>query len=330
MPPKTLSMRDPNSLGVKKTFDAGKGGEQVFDKLAENKLKSPVVLPPQSPFVTTNKHINHVPANQHVLDKISNRLNAFNPPINLGEHIVHSWDKISELSEQRFLPVIAHRNTLNGIDFIVEDRNKFLCAIKNAKADQGKPAFVKGSNNDWSKHWALTLSFLATDGIGFREIFRPKIADRPLENVNKVSFDTRLGRDVTVDVSALHIAVADFAALKQVRCNIHIDNLTVTLAGLDDNVGISPTVIGHFVNELLFKTKLQGKLPDWIIDAFDISLLDPHEGFLRAGVGATIVNKPNFKWTINYSVGLNNSTNVEWSGNFKFEKSVGTGVIVRF
>jgi hypothetical protein len=74
-------------------------------------------------------------------------------------------------------------------------------------------------------------------------------------------------------VSSLHVAVAEFNSLKQTRCNIHIDNLTVTLGGLGNDVGISPTAINHIVNELLFKTKLQGKLPDWIIDAFDISLM---------------------------------------------------------
>ena len=66
------------------------------------------------------------------------------------------------------------------------------------------------------------------------------------------------------------------------------------------------------------------------IDAFDISLVNPDEGFLRAGIGATIINNPHFKWTINYSVGLNNNTHLEWSGGFKFEKAVGTSIIIIF
>lgn len=318
-----------NNLGMRNPLDPKTAAERVFNKLEDEKLKSPKVLPSTSPFVTTEKHINHVIANQHVLDTISNRLTNFSPKISLGEHIVHKWERVAELSKQRYLPVIAHRNTLNGIDFIVEDRNNLLCAIRNAKSD-GKSAFVEGNKNDWSKHWALALSFSATDGIGFREIFHPKVVDRPLQNTNKMPFDARLGRDITVDVSSLHFAVAEFNALKQTRCNIHIDNLTVTLGGLGNDVTISPTAIGHIVNELLFKTKLQGKLPDWIIDAFDISLLDPNEGFLRAGIGATIVNKPNFKWTINYSAGLNNNSNLEWSGSFKFEKSIATGISIKF
>jgi hypothetical protein len=111
---------------------------------------------------------------------------------------------------------------------------------------------------------------------------------------------------------------------------VHIDNLTVTLGGIGEDVQISPSVISHFINELLFKTKLQGKLPDWILDTFDFSLLNPDEGFLNAGVVAHIINKPNFKWTLHFSVGLNNGAHPEWSGSFKFEKSLGTGVVVRF
>jgi len=313
----------------KNPLDPKTAAEQVFNKLELERLKSPKPQPAPATSNSANMHINHVGANQHVFEKISDRLKTFNPQILLGEHIVHDWNRVVELSKQRFLPVIAHRNTLDGIDFIVEDRQKLLSAVRSAKAGS-KPGFAEGTRNSWSKHWALALSFLATDGIGFREIFRPVVVERPLENDKNLAFDSRLGNDITVDVSSLHLAVSEFPSLNQTRCNIHIDNLTVTLSGMGDNVGISPTVIGHFVNELLFKTKLKGKLPDWVLDAFDIGLLNPVEGFLNAGVTATIINKPNFKWTIKYSVGLNNSTQVEWSGGFKFEKSLGTGITILF
>ncbi len=289
-------------------------------------LKVPQLLPTPGPFFR-NPQFKRQVANQPVFDAIKARLTTFDPQILLEEHIVHSREKVSKLG--RYLPVIVHRDTLNGIDIIVEDRDKLLTAIRNAMADS-KSAFKEGSSHDWKKHWALTLSFLATDGIGFREIYRPKIIDRPIENKNNLPFDARFGRDITVDVSSLHLAVAEFTALRQTRCNIHIDNLTVTLGGIGDDVCISPSVINHFVNELLWKTKMQGKLPDWIIDALDISLLNPDEGFLRAGIGATLINNPNLKWRINYSVGLNNNDHPEWSGSFKFEHSVGTSLVVRF
>lgn len=327
-PPNKLGMRNPQPI-TKKPFYAWKAvDEDTFNKLEDEKLKNPKPLPlsplPHSKTPQFTYHVEY----QKVFDTIKNRLASFNPAILLDEHIVNSWSKIEKLG--RYLPVKTYRNVLNGIDFIVEDREKLLTAVRNARGDQQKPAFVEGSNQDWKKHWALTVSFLATDGIGFREIFRPKIVDRPIENPNNVRYDSRLGKDVTVDVSALHVAVSEFPKLNQTRCNIHIDEMTVTLAGIGEDVRISPTVITHFVNELLFKTKLQGKLPDWIIDAFDISLLNPNEGFLSAGIGATIINKPNFKWTIKYSAGLNNNTNPEWTGNFKFEHSVGTSIVVNF
>lgn len=321
--PKTLQMRGP--------FDARKGGEQTYNKLELEKLKRSKWLPSlPGEFFKKTPQVTHNIRNQGVFEAIKNRLAMdFHPPILLEEHIVHSWEKIMTLGD--FLPIIAHRNTLNGIDFIVEDREKLLTAIRNAMADY-KPAFVEANKtkSDWNKHWALAVSLLATNGIGFREIFRPKLSDLPIENNKTVPFDSRLGTDVTVDVSALHLAVSDFPGLKHTRCNIHIDNLTVILGGIGNDVRISPTVITHFVNELILKTMLQGKLPDWIIDAFDISLLNPNEGFLSAGIGATIINKPNFKWTIKYMAGLNNNTNPEWSGSFKFEHSVGTSLVVKF
>jgi hypothetical protein len=340
-PKNKMGMRDPVPVG--KPFDPfrqldGDAGQQVNNKAELEKLKTPPEpeLPSTkferstgSPHVAGQKNIHHHVVNQQVFDAINKRLQTFTPPIVLGDHIAHSWDKIEKISKQRFRLVISHRHTLNGIDFIVEDREKLISAIRSAKAGS-RNGFVEGSSSGWKQHWPLTLSFLATDGIGFREVFRPRINDRPLDTMPGMRFDTRLGRDVAIDISALHLAVAQFSTLGHVRCNVHIDNLTVTLGGIGEDVQISPSVISHFINELLFKTKLQGKLPDWILDTFDFSLLNPDEGFLNAGVVAHIINKPNFKWTLHFSVGLNNGAHPEWSGSFKFEKSLGTGVVVRF
>jgi hypothetical protein len=340
-PQKKLGMRDPVPLSKPSSpFSRldDEAARQIISSAELDKLKSP---PPaeDSPDSTTfdrsqgpqmvGDQKKHKIKNQEVFDAINTRLQTFTPKIMLGEHIVHTWEKLEKLSKQRFLPVKAHRDVLNGIDFIVEDRDKLLEAIRAAKAG-GRAGFVEGSSSGWKQHWPLTLSFLATDGIGFREVFRPRINDQPLDTMPTMRFDTRLGRDAAIDISALHLSVAQFSTLSQVRCNAHIDKLTVTLGGIGDDVQISPSVISHFINELLFKTKLQGKLPDWILDTFDFSLLNPDEGFLNAGVVAHIINKPNFKWTLLFSVGLSNGVQPEWSGNFKSEKSVGTGVIVRF
>jgi hypothetical protein len=325
-PPKILGMRDPQPIG-KKPFNAGKAIDQnLFNKLEDERLKRPLSPKSTLPHSEQTNWIYHV-EHQEVFDAIKKRLLTLFPAILLENHIAHSELRRKQLGN--YLPVKTYRNTLNGIDFIVEDRNDLLSAVRSAMVGQ-KAAFIEGNNHDFKKHWPLAVSMLATEGVGFREIFRPQVIDRPVEDTKSVPFDSRLGADVTVDVSALHLSVAYFPGMMQHRCNIHIDNLTVTLAGIGDDVRISPTVIGHFVNELLFKTKLQGKLPDWILDAFDINILNPYDGFLSAGIGATIINKPNFKWTIRYSAGLSNSTTPEWSGSFKFEHSFGTSIVVTF
>lgn len=315
-------------------LDPRKVAEQVIQKLDMAKL----VVPPNNPYTTTQQLIRNID-NRAVFEKISNRLTYFTPAIKLDEHILTD-DKILEVhvdartgakyQVRRYYPVVAHRNTLDGIDFIVADRQKLINTLRKTTAD-GKPAFFEGTGTDWSKHWAMALSFGATEGLGYREIFRPFVNDRPLLGPGALpAFDNRLGQDVNVDISAMHLAIANFPKINQVRCNVHIDNLTVTLAGIGDAVGLSPSFISHLVNELLFKTKLQGKLPNWILDAFDISLLDPTHGFLNAGIGATIINRKNFKWSIKASVGLNNSSHQEWSGDFKFEGSIGTGIMIKF
>jgi hypothetical protein len=306
--------------------------EQLYEKLEQAKL----VVPPNSPYKTTQQLIRDI-ENRPVFEKISNRLTHFTPPILLDKHIISDDKAIEHIVDEkggvhrvrRFYPVVAHRNTLDGIDFIVADRQKLITDIRNPRVD-GKQVFAEGTGTDWSKHWALALSFGATEGLGFREIFRPYVNDRPLLGPGAVPFDNRLGQDITVDISALHFAVANFPKINQIRCNAHIDNLTVTLSGVGDALGLSPSFISHLVNELLFKTKLQGKLPNWVLDAFDISLLDPTHGFLNAGIGATIIKRKNFRWTLKASIGLNNSTHQEWSGSFRFEGSIGTGIAIKF
>ncbi len=324
--PKTLNPTPTPDL------DPRKVAEQVFEKVEQAKL----VVPPDTPYKSTQQLIRDID-NRAVFEKISRRLTYFTPAILLDNHIVSDDAGIEytvdETGQQhrirRFYPVVAHRNTLDGIDFIVADKQKLINTLRNTTAD-GKPAFFEGTGTDWSKHWALALSFGATEGLGYREIFRPYVNERPLLGPGSMPFDNRLGQDINVDISALHLAIANFPKINQIRCNVHIDNLTVTLAGIGDAVGLSPSFISHLVNELLFKTKLQGKLPNWVLDAFDISLLDPTHGFLNAGIGATIINRKNFKWSIKASVGLNSSTNQEWSGNFRFEGSIGTGITIRF
>ena len=299
--------------------------------------------------------------NPEVFTEIENRLSKFTPKIVLKDHIEVDIDKINHINDvldsknpaarpvssetkaamdNYIQPLLAYRNTLLGIDFVVKDREDLLTKLEIAKAynlNEGgfAPAFAKGSSNDWDRNWALTLSFLATQGVGFREIFRPllELPNHLLLPNHNITHDSRFGRELKRDISSLHIAVSDFAVGK-VRpgeilftwCNIHIDNLTVVVRGLGNEFSISPTSINHFINELVFKTWLQGLIPNWIIDRTNISFLNPDEGFLRAGVSIDLVKKSNFTWSIYLSTGFNNNAHREWSGDFKFENSVVTTI----
>jgi hypothetical protein len=65
-------MSPPNSLRMRNPLDPQTAAERVYNKLDDEKLKSPGILPSSSPLF--EKHINHVLANQHVFDTINNRL----------------------------------------------------------------------------------------------------------------------------------------------------------------------------------------------------------------------------------------------------------------
>lgn len=299
--------------------------------------------------------------NRDVFTAIETRLSNFAPKIVLKDHIQTDIDKINHINnvldtknpaarpinsdttkpmDNYIQPLLTYRNTLLGIDFVVKDRDDLLIKLEIAKAydlidGQFRPAFAKGSNNDWDRNWALTLSFLATQGVGFREIFRPllELPNHLLLPTYNVTHDSRFGREIKRDISSLHVAVSDFAVGK-VRpgeilftwCNMHIDNLTVVVRGLGSDFSISPTSINHLINELVFKTWLQGHIPNWIIDHANISVLNPDEGFLRAGISLDLVKKPGFTWSIYLSTGLNNNAHREWSGDFKFEHSIVTTI----
>ena len=95
--------------------------------------------------------------------KIATRLSGFSPPILIEQHIASD--------------LFAGRTTLDGVNFVAKDYDRLLAALRNAKDLSGEKAFAEGSMHD-PRHWALRLSFTATHGIGFREIWRPRLSDR--------------------------------------------------------------------------------------------------------------------------------------------------------
>jgi hypothetical protein len=87
------------------------------------------------------------------------------PLINLDHHIA----KLVSIGD----------TTLDGINFVARDYKKLKQALIDAKDGAGNPFFAHATLED-KDHWALKASFMATDGTGFREVFRLKISDRPL------------------------------------------------------------------------------------------------------------------------------------------------------
>jgi hypothetical protein len=245
-----------------------------------------------------------VPTNPRVSDvyqTISKRLAGFNPSIIIGDHIGSD--------------LFAGRNTLGGISFVTGDQNKLLHALRNAKDNGGYKAFAEGSKEDpqhWNNqgdpnNWALRLSFAQTHGIGFREIWRPRLSERPLniDDARPTRFHQKWSdrfnssfNDSRTDNTSIHCAVAPDI------CNIHIDEMGFVIAGPDGDVIVDPDFLEHVVNELLLKSKLEHKLPEWLIDRLSLDLPNSTNAYSRVGVSFDFVQRKNYRvrWTSSCSV----------------------------
>src|SRR5438477_88126 len=89
-----------------------------------------------------------------VVADLTRRLESCNPPIILDDHV----GKIQRIGS----------TILDGVNFYARDYKKLKQTLLDAKDGGGGPFFAHAilENDD---HWALKMSFLATDGTGFRE-----------------------------------------------------------------------------------------------------------------------------------------------------------------
>lgn len=259
--------------------------------------------------------------NSETFRKIEARLAAFRPPIVLKDHIVD--DPTPE-------ELKVHRNTLGGVDFAVKSRVKFVQAFRNARKGDDS-AFAAGGTKaeDWKEHWALAISFLSTNGIGFREPWQFFLNDRDvrMEQVRPLLLDApemdgffaaNFGDDIRMDFSALHASVAEFQSFKTpIMANVHVDDAGITMVGPNNQLSITPNVITHLFNELLFKTFLDGILPDSVIDRFNFNIASPYQNFSRLGMSFDLAKTDTYRWTVNTSVGLTAQ------GSFEFSATTG-------
>lgn len=195
--------------------------------------------------------------------KIAARLARLTPAIDLDQEI----NKIFSVGS----------TTLDGVYFQAKDYRQLRDKFRAVVAPGGDKAFAEGNLQGSEAHWALDLSFGATEGTGFREIWRPKLSDRPLIERGtryggyRMDADPRFGDPVEMpDYTSLHIAVGPG------KCNVHIDEVGFVMTGADGKPILNGDFIRHIIDEYLFKTKFRGLFSRWtqenILDRISINL----------------------------------------------------------
>ena len=234
-----------------------------------------------------------------------------------------------ELRKHIGTDIRVHDSTLDGIDFFVKDRDRLINELRAARTLDGEPVFAEGSKEDvkhWQrkgikgdpKHWALNLSFASTNGIGFREIWRFKLSGRALRIADARppglgiasldgTFSGNFGDDMNLpDFSSLHVAVSEdkTADTQRTICNIHIDQTGFVMSGPDQNLVVNPDFLRHLVVELLWKTKLKGKIPGWARERVDLVLPSSYNAFSKVGLGYDFVKSNEFNLSLTGACGL--------------------------
>lgn len=219
-----------------------------------------------------------------VYAEIARRLANCNPPVVLDDHVA----KIMRIGE----------TTLDGVNFQARDYKKLTKALLEAKDGAGAPIFAHASLEN-SDHWALKASFLATDGMGFREIFRLKVGDRPLTDSGAVDgygarrmrrFAGAFAENTAVpDLSSLHCAVSIGG------CNIHIDDTGFVVTDDAGQPVLDADFLQHLVNELLFKTYASKILPDAFVNRVNLILPSSAVDFNRVGVSFDLHRSKNYR-----------------------------------
>lgn len=242
-----------------------------------------------------------------VYKRIARRMAALNPAVNLEEHIG--------------LLTGVGPTALEGINFEPTNYERLIKCLTNAKDSGGEPAFAPGSKLDQG-HFPLAMSYLATEGLGFREIWRPKKSDRAIEEQRPTRedwesrlFSANFGPNVTVqDMSSLHCAVA------KKGCNIHIDGQGFVMVDANGKPVVNPNFLAHAMVELFWKTMLQGKLPLWALNRISFDIPSTPNDFSRAGVSIDLIQSKQYKLTLRGTCSvmgdLDCSGTLTFSGNF--------------
>lgn len=194
----------------------------------------------------------------------------------------------------------AGRLTLDGINFVAKDHNRLLDALTDLKYPAGDKVFFRGAKSARG-HFVGNLSFLATDGIGFRQIWQTFPDERPVAVPNSRTgpamdpkLSARFGDSQNLpDLTSVHCAVS------KRMCNVHIDEMGFVVTDAKGNVIVDPDALRHIFVELLWKTDLQGKLPFWALDHVNFTIPSSPNDFSRVGVSVDVAQFGRVKIALN-------------------------------
>jgi hypothetical protein len=183
----------------------------------------------------------------------------------------------------------AGRLILDGLNFVAVNHNHLLTALTDLKYPGGDKVFFRGSKSGRG-HFVGNLSFLATDGIGFRQIWQTFAAERPTaapssrnDPAMDKKFSSHFGDSPNLpDLTSVHWAVS------KRMCNVHIDEMGFVVSDAKGNVIVDPDALRHIFVELLWKTDLQGKLPFWALDRINFNIPSSPLDFSRVGVSVDV------------------------------------------
>ena len=186
---------------------------------------------------------------------IADRLAGLNPKIFIHRHIAAKQGKTG------YSTLKAADSTLDGITFIADDPKLLASAFDRAVDFAGQPFFA--SMKEYPDQCALSLSFRATKGTGWRETWRagPFVPASEIPgSVAPRSLGMRFGTaGHPFRFAALHCAVHEIGG----TCNVHIDEAGFVL-GLPKGVALTADMYGHIVNELVWKTDIN----EWLAGKF--------------------------------------------------------------
>ncbi|MCP5420125.1 MAG: hypothetical protein H6970_13755 [Gammaproteobacteria bacterium] len=270
-------------------------------------------------------------------DTISDRLNKFSPSIALADYI--------DFTAKNAVRTLDY--TSDGINFVVakDKRDELLRTLRSARTQSGKQAFeggqwkgalhaAKGAASDIANSvtggtskdaWALNISYAATKGIGFREIWRLELTDRQLrlqnvrdKNIKTTLLDSKFSSQFnapnSIDLSSLHWAIGEpDPKTGRSECNLHIDQVGIA-ANLAGGTALTPDVGYHTLVELAFRTGLKGLVPDKVLQGVDFILPSSRENYaLNFGMQIKVIDRKNLRLSLRGMCSVHNG-GCEWSG----------------